>query len=491
VVNRTYVPKTRTNYNGHDIPIGMFLVGGGRGRAGVSSEARERGIGYVYHNTLVCPPGGGFERFLVADFPQGLKNPEQWFQSRNNLATTEPIRKVANVPINDFFGDKVVSDFDLFTGALDRSTIGGKSNRTGKPTFRDVNAGDFRLRDESLGRAVGTPIPNFTPPFTGAAPDLGACQSSSSPVVFGTKRWKPTPANVTATTAGVVRFERDQHRLKITINREEFATYVTRDPKILRPYFENLFAPGHVRVTRNHPPKPNVDALDHDTIHPGVWLGIGNLNGRDYWRNKARVEHVKYLVEPHGETKLGRFAVENRWLGPDGKAVAREECQVDLLVRSQGTLLVYDSTFHPVERELVFGDEKVGVFGVRLATPLIGEKGGRIQNSRGHETEKAAFGQEADWCDYSAISDRGRTGVVVMCDPANTLRSRFLVREYGVVAANPFGGQGLGGGAPTRVVVPVTHSLRLRFAAFLYSGDIDPRVVFADFRTHCAEQKGQ
>jgi hypothetical protein len=87
--------------------------------------------------------------------------------------------------------------------------------------------------------------------------------------------------------------------------------------------------------------------------------------------------------------------------------------------------------------------EKVGVFGVRLATPLIGEKGGRIRNNHGHEGEKAAFGQEADWCDYSAAGTKGRTGVVVMCDPANTHRSRFLVREYGVVAANPFGGKGL------------------------------------------------
>ena len=270
--------------------------------------------------------------------------------------------------------------------------------------------------------------------------------------------------------------------MTIRVAGETFGTYVWADPKIPRPYVENVFAPGGVRVTRNHPPKPTEDATDHDTIHPGIWLAVGNLNGQDFWRNKARVAHEKFLDDPAGGKTRGGFTVANRWLDTRGKLLAREVCRIDVIPRPNGGLLVWDSEFHRADKELVFGEEKVGVFGVRLATPLIGEKGGVIGTSGGQTGEKDAFGREADWCDYSVAAKAGRTGVVVMCDPANAVRSRLLVRDYGLVSANPFGGKSLGGGQESRTVVPVGKSLRLRFAAFVYSADVDPAKVYADFR---------
>jgi hypothetical protein len=183
--NSPYIPKSQTSYNGHDIPIGMFVVGGGRGKQGASSEPRERGLGYIYHNTLTCPVGGGFERFLVGDFPEGLINPEIWFCSRNNLAPTKPIRNVTNIPINDFFGTKLVSDHDLFSGAVDRPSI-AKNTAQGLPRYRGEG---YQLQDDSPGRKAGMHIPNFSP---NESPDIGAEQASLPPIVYGTGRWTPT-----------------------------------------------------------------------------------------------------------------------------------------------------------------------------------------------------------------------------------------------------------------------------------------------------------
>jgi hypothetical protein len=159
--------------------------------------------------------------------------------------------------------------------------------------------------------------------------------------------------------------------------------------------------------------------------------------------------------------------------------VAREVCRIEVIARPAGTLLTWDSEFRPAAGDLAFGDEKVGGFGVRVATPLIGEKGGRILNSRGDRGEAGAFGKDADWVAYSGPD--GRVGVVVLCDPANPARSRFMVREYGVVSANPFGRKNLGGDGDGRVVVKSGDSLRLRFGAFFHAAGADPAAVYADF----------
>jgi hypothetical protein len=195
VVDRAYVPKGPTNYNGHDIPVGMFVVGGGRGPAGAASEPRERGLGYVYHNTLLSPEGAGQERFLVADFPQGFREPERWFVSRNNLAATRPVRKVQDVPINDFFTETAVSDYDLFTGAVDRPAAAGPHCVKGVPRYRDGHgsgdSGRYQLAHGSPGHDAGLPIPGFNDGFRGRAPDLGAHEEDAPPMVFGRKGWRP------------------------------------------------------------------------------------------------------------------------------------------------------------------------------------------------------------------------------------------------------------------------------------------------------------
>jgi hypothetical protein len=199
VVDRSYVPKAPTSYQGRDIPVGMFIVGGGRGPRGAVAEPRERGVGYVFHNTLLCPEGAGFERFLVADFPQGLVEPERWFFSRNNVAATRPVRKVPNVPVNDFFTERVVLDHDLLTGIIDRPAAAGRGCVTGPARFRSGHgtgrSGLYQLQQGSPGHDAGAVLPGFNDGFRGKAPDLGAHEEDAPPLVFGTAGWIPAIGN--------------------------------------------------------------------------------------------------------------------------------------------------------------------------------------------------------------------------------------------------------------------------------------------------------
>jgi hypothetical protein len=148
-------------------------------------------VGFVYHNTLLSPEGAGFERFLVGDFPQGLDRAERWFQSRNNLATTRPVRAVTNCPINDFFTDQVVSDFDVLAGPVDRPAAAGPGTIRGVPRFREGHGsgpgGNYQLAEGSPGRGAATSLPGFN---TGTT-DVGAHAAGEPPMVFGTAGWRP------------------------------------------------------------------------------------------------------------------------------------------------------------------------------------------------------------------------------------------------------------------------------------------------------------
>src|SRR5690606_15081681 len=78
-------------------------------------------------------------------------------------------------------------------------------------------------------------------------------------------------------------------RIVIRCAGRHVADFVFTDPIVKRPYLANVHTPGGVQVTRTHPPVPGTDAVDHDTMHPGIWPAFGNLNGEDFWRNKAEV----------------------------------------------------------------------------------------------------------------------------------------------------------------------------------------------------------
>lgn len=272
-----------------------------------------------------------------------------------------------------------------------------------------------------------------------------------------------------------VSFEEGDGTLELKVGADVVGTYVFKDRGITRPHFRNLHAPGGVPVTRAQPPVEGRDATDHADMHPGVWLAFGDINGADVWRNKAKVEHEQFVGQPTGGPGRGTFAVANVYRDPRGGVVCQEECRYTVLVRPAGYLLVADSTFRSRDRELSFGDQEEMGFGVRVATPITVKAGGQIVDSEGRANEAGIWGKPAAWVDYSgpvaggAGGNKARAGVMLIPDPANAHASRFHVRDYGLMVANPFGRAVFGDKAGSRVVVPAGEGYRMRFAVLLHA----------------------
>ncbi len=259
-------------------------------------------------------------------------------------------------------------------------------------------------------------------------------------------------------------------RLTISYAGKSVATYVFRDATIFRPYFANLETFDGRRVTRHHPPIAGQDADDHATMHPGLWLAFGDINGQDFWRNQARIEHVRFTQPPAAAKERLTFATESRLLAADGTTLGSLTNGFTLTAQPDAWLLKWDATFHASAGDLTFGDQEEMGFGVRVATALTEKNGGVITSSTGLKTAKHTWGQPAEWCDYSCTLNGQPAGITLMAAPQNFRPSWWHNRDYGLMVANPFGREAMKQGAQSAVTVRRGETLRLRFGAVIHSG---------------------
>ena len=268
-------------------------------------------------------------------------------------------------------------------------------------------------------------------------------------------------------------FEHREGELALQVDGQQVAEFVYRDAKVLRPFFANVRAPAGIAVTRNHPPMAGTDATDHDTMHPGVWLAFGDLNGQDFWRNKGRIEHVRFTEAPQAEKERLRFATECRLLAADGATLGSLSNRFTLIALTNAWLLIWEADFSADDADLNFGDQEEMGFGARVATAITEKNGGVITSSSGSKTAKNTWGQPAEWCNYSGTVEGQRVGIVLMADPANFRPAWWHNRDYGLMVANPFGQEAMKQGTKSSVVVKRGESFGLRFGAVVHQGPIE------------------
>jgi hypothetical protein len=284
--------------------------------------------------------------------------------------------------------------------------------------------------------------------------------------------------------------EQKTDRLAISHGGKPVAEFVFRDEKILRPFFANVHAPGGIKVTRHHPPVAGQDATDHDTMHPGIWLAFGDISGQDFWRNKARIEHVRFIEAPKGKQGRLTFATETLLRTTNGAPLCSLTNRFELLALTNAWLLIWEATFRSEENEIAFGDQEEMGFGARVATAITEKNGGAITSSTGQKTAKQTWGQAADWCDYSGIVSGQRTGLTLLADRKNFRPSWWHNRDYGLMVANPFGREAMKQGARSTLTVKRGESFRLRFAAAIHQGkSAQPASLYESFLRHIADSR--
>jgi putative membrane-bound dehydrogenase-like protein len=280
------------------------------------------------------------------------------------------------------------------------------------------------------------------------------------------------PQGVQTPEMGSYRIERSDRVWQLHSGKRAIGQFVLETPEIPRPHFANLSTPNGTQVTRNHPPVPGVDADDHATMHPGVWIAFGDLSGEDFWRNRARMRHDRVTEEPHEEDGVLRWGTQSSLIGKGETSMGTVLHRFAVKEVPGAWAIEWEATFRASEgRELVFGDQEEMGFGVRVATAITEKNGGRLVNSQGDQSAGGTWGKAASWVDYAGTIDGRKAGVTVAAHRLNFRPCWWHNRDYGVFVANPFGRSAMKQGDVSEVRVAAGESLTLKFLTLLHEGD--------------------
>ncbi len=341
-------------------------------------------------------------------------------------------------------------------------------------------------RSRILARRIdtGSAMPAFDSTLApGDVADLAAFLLSKTPVA---------PGDVIEARPRVSTFQFTLHdgHVAIRLGDQPVADFIFKDQHILRPHLANVRAPDGNRVTRTHPPVPGVDATDHDTMHPGIWLGLGDVNGADFWRNKARMEQVRFLRGPALHDDQAGFTIESRLRTADDRILGTVQHRLTFDSLPDAWMLGWDATFLAGPAGITFGDQEEMGFGARVATPITEKNAGRITSSTGLIGAGPTWGQAADWCDYSGTVGGRHLGITLMSHPDNFRPSWWHNRDYGVFVANPFGRAAMKQGEPSRITVNPGDSFRIRFGALIHSSPVpSPNLPATGYRFFIRQSK--
>lgn len=290
--------------------------------------------------------------------------------------------------------------------------------------------------------------------------------------------------------AADVRLERHEGRIDATVDGEPFTSYRFSGQR--KPVLFPVHGPRGAAMTRSWPLVEGVPGEPQDhPHHESIWFTHGAVNGVDFWashprarhpqhRTENRIEHAELVACEGGPT--GRIESRNRWVRADDTVVCTDTRTILLEAADDVRTIDYAVTIHADHGPVTFGDTKEGTFGLRVPATLQtkdehGSRGaaGHILNSAG-QRDAAAWGQPARWVAYWGPVD-GRTVGLAVCDHPANLRhpSLWHARDYGLLAANPFGrhdflGAPAGEGDYT---LPAGESRTFRYLVVLHEGEAE------------------
>lgn len=234
-------------------------------------------------------------------------------------------------------------------------------------------------------------------------------------------------------------------RIRFAVDGRPFTSYVFGDTSAPRPYFYPLLGPEEQPLTRRFPMETT--APEEPTDHPhhrSLWSGHGDVNGHDNW-NAAPGHAVTVFRRLEEGTPEDSLIAYSEYQDTNGNLLCHEKIAVRIVpLEKDAVLMDWQVTItSPADASTKLGDTKeVGLCAVRVAAPLQGDRGGRIENAEGAVGEGECWGRASAWCDYSgALAAQGGTSGVAILSHPNSFRhpTHWHVRNYGLFAANPFG----------------------------------------------------
>lgn len=258
--------------------------------------------------------------------------------------------------------------------------------------------------------------------------------------------------------------------------------------------------------------KTDVLTEDH-SWHRSLWFSYQSVNGNNLWEEHANpptgsTKHKEFVSYTGGPQ--AKIVARNDWLDPNGKKLLEDERTVVCSTDGDNRLIDFDITLKATEGDVVFGDEKDGVFGIRVPDTMRvdAKQGGSFVNSDGKVDEdenpeqfpkgatndpkckRAVWGNKASWVDYHGPVDGETVGVAILEHPSSYgYPTRWHTRNYGLHAANVFGQHVFDSTLPkASTTLKSGDTMTFRFRVVLHKGDEKQGHIADEFAKYANEK---
>jgi hypothetical protein len=288
-----------------------------------------------------------------------------------------------------------------------------------------------------------------------------------------------------------VKFTRETDVIHIDIAGKPLGDY-HYGTDVAKPYIAPLRAASGTMVTRQFPMVEGLGETTDHRHHRGLWFGYIDVNGVNFWENEYSYKNpksgniVSKSIDEVKGGKTGTLKTTSEWVDPSKKTILVEN--QTMLFRGDNTLREIDVDITLTAKEkCVFGDDKDGIYGIRLADPLIEKKPGTgtMVSSAGLKTMKEIWGKQADWVDYSGEINGEKVGVAIFDHPTSFRHpTRWHVRTYGLFAANPFGNKDWKSTDQGDATIKKGDTMRLHYRVLFYEGTRTPEQLDAIYKEY-------
>ncbi len=255
-------------------------------------------------------------------------------------------------------------------------------------------------------------------------------------------------AFISADDHGEITVKKNGKKVTVKIDGKLFTEYLFEGNN--KPILYPIIGPGEVPMTRNYPMKKDVpnEASDHPH-HRSLWFTHGAVNNISFWHEgKNAGTQVHSGFEKLAGGKKGIIKTKNLWKGPKGNTVLTDVRTITISKDGDSRVIDYEVTMHASNGKVVLGDTKEGTMGIRTNSLLRLKKDdrrgvkkvtGKALNSGGQK-DRSLWGKRAAWVDYWGEVDGKTVGIAIFDHPKNPRHPTWWhARDYGLVAANPFG----------------------------------------------------
>jgi hypothetical protein len=241
---------------------------------------------------------------------------------------------------------------------------------------------------------------------------------------------------------GEMTVEPGEGTITVSIDGEIFTEYIytAYDYPTLYP----VIGPTGAGMTRNYPMVEGVEgeATDH-LHHKSLWYAHSDVNGVDFWAHDDKIVLTEVLVS-RAVGDQAFIVVNNSW--GENTVQCTETRGMRFYYTEDARYIEFNVVIRASEDDVLLADAKEAGMAIRL-NPYLRLNGevatGMAVNSEGITSENNTndiWGKRAEWIDYYGQVDDSTVGVAVFDHPGNPRHpTTWHARDYGLIAANPFG----------------------------------------------------